>query len=121
MGREGGGVSQKILVIANDSAVGLDYERALCPAGYDVRFYDDPAAGIQAATEGRFDLIVLSQTARDFDTLALLRQVKAAGVPARIEARVQVGPFASRQEAEQAREKLKSLGLDPGLVVAARK
>jgi DedD protein len=51
----------------------------------------------------------------------LRAKIDAAGVPARIEARVQVGPFASRQEAEQAREKLKSLGLDPGLIVAARK
>lgn len=51
----------------------------------------------------------------------LRAKIEAAGVPARIEARVQVGPFASRQEAEQAREKLKALGLDPGLIMAARK
>lgn len=51
----------------------------------------------------------------------LRARIEAAGIPARIEARVQVGPFAGRQEAEQAREKLKSLGLDPGLIVAARK
>jgi DedD protein len=51
----------------------------------------------------------------------LRAKLELAGVPAQIEARVQVGPFATRQEAEQAREKLKSLGMDPGLVVAARK
>jgi cell division protein FtsN len=51
----------------------------------------------------------------------LRAKIEAAGIPARIEARVQIGPFAGRQEAEQAREKLKSLGLDPGLIVAARK
>jgi cell division protein FtsN len=51
----------------------------------------------------------------------LRARLELAGVPARIEARVQVGPFATRQEAEQAREKLKSLGMDPGLIMAARK
>ncbi|MBK9312477.1 MAG: SPOR domain-containing protein [Rhodocyclaceae bacterium] len=60
-----------------------------------------------------------------FNNLANAEELKtrleAAGVPAHIEARVQVGPFASRGEAEQAREKLKSLGMEPGLIVAARK
>jgi cell division protein FtsN len=51
----------------------------------------------------------------------LRARLEGAGVPARIEARVQAGPFASRQEIEQARERLKSLGIDPGLIVAARK
>lgn len=51
----------------------------------------------------------------------LRARLESAGVPARIEARVQAGPFASRQEIEQARERLKSLGIDPGLIVAARK
>lgn len=51
----------------------------------------------------------------------LRARLELAGIPAQIEARVQVGPFATRQEAEQAREKLKSLGMDPGLIMAARK
>lgn len=34
------------------------------------------------------------------------------GIPSTIEARVQVGPFKSREEAETAREKLKTLGID---------
>lgn len=60
-----------------------------------------------------------------FNNLANAEELKTrleeAGIPAHIEARVQVGPFASRREAEQAREKLKSLGMEPGLIVAARK
>lgn len=51
----------------------------------------------------------------------LRAKLEGAGMPAHIEARVQVGPFATRQEAEQAREKLKSLGVEPGLVMATRK
>lgn len=41
-----------------------------------------------------------------------------AGVPARLETRVQVGPFVTRQEAEQARERLKALGIESLLLPA---
>ena len=34
------------------------------------------------------------------------------GIPSTIEARVQVGPFKSKQEAEEAREKMKAMGID---------
>ena len=39
-----------------------------------------------------------------------------SGVPSTLETRVQVGPFKSRQEAEAAQEKLKSLGIETVLV-----
>lgn len=51
----------------------------------------------------------------------LRAKLELAGVPAQIEARVQVGPFASRDEAERVRDKLRLLGMEPGLIVAARK
>ncbi|MDP2751741.1 MAG: SPOR domain-containing protein [Rhodocyclaceae bacterium] len=51
----------------------------------------------------------------------LFEKLKAAGIPARIEARVQVGPFATRQAAELAREKLRSLGMDAGFLATANK
>lgn len=47
----------------------------------------------------------------------LVAKLQAAGIPAQIESRVQVGPFASRAEADAARVKLKSLGIDDGLLV----
>ncbi|MDQ5878038.1 MAG: hypothetical protein QG638_770, partial [Pseudomonadota bacterium] len=34
------------------------------------------------------------------------------GIPSTMEARVQVGPFKTREEAEAARQKLKALGID---------
>jgi len=34
------------------------------------------------------------------------------GIPSTMEARVQVGPFKTREEAESAREKMKALGID---------
>ncbi|WIM05254.1 MAG: SPOR domain-containing protein [Candidatus Nitricoxidivorans perseverans] len=51
----------------------------------------------------------------------LRSKLEAAGVPTQIEARVQVGPFATRQEAELAREKLRSLGMESGILVGMRK
>jgi DedD protein len=47
----------------------------------------------------------------------LVTKLQAAGIPAQIESHVQVGPFASRAEADAARAKLKSLGIDDGLLV----
>jgi len=48
----------------------------------------------------------------------LRAKLELNGIPSQIEARVQVGPFASRQEAEAAREKLHALGLDGGLLIS---
>lgn len=47
----------------------------------------------------------------------LLQKIRAAGIPAQIESRVQVGPFATRAEVDAAREKLKTLGIDDGILV----
>lgn len=38
------------------------------------------------------------------------------GIPSTLEARVQVGPFKSKAEADAAREKMQSLGIDPVLI-----
>lgn len=46
----------------------------------------------------------------------LLSRLQLAGIPASIEARVQVGPFKSRAEADSARRKLNSLGIESVLL-----
>lgn len=60
-----------------------------------------------------------------FNNIANAEELRAklelAGIPAQIEARVKVGPFATREEAEAARKKLAALGLDPGYLTATRK
>lgn len=48
----------------------------------------------------------------------LLTRLQKGGVPAQIEARVQVGPFKTKAEADEARTKLKAMGLDAGLLMA---
>lgn len=51
----------------------------------------------------------------------LRAKLELNGVRASIEARVYAGPFASREEAEAMRAKLKELGLDGGLLVSVKK
>ena len=51
----------------------------------------------------------------------LLGKLQKAGVPAQIEARVQVGPFNTRKEADEARTKIAAMGLDPGLLMATHR
>jgi DedD protein len=60
-----------------------------------------------------------------FNNLANAEELRAKlelnGIPAQIEARVQVGPFSSKEQADDARRKLTALGLEPGLLMAIRK
>lgn len=60
-----------------------------------------------------------------FNNLANAEDLRAKlelhGIPSMIEARVQVGPFKSREEIEAAREKLKALGMDAGMMISLRK
>ena len=51
----------------------------------------------------------------------LRKKLADAGIPAQIEARVQVGPFATQAEAAAAQNKLRSLGMDPGMVLPPRR
>ncbi len=51
----------------------------------------------------------------------LNEKLKEGGIPSRIEARVQVGPFKTREEAEAARKKLIELGIKPGTLMPVRK
>jgi DedD protein len=50
----------------------------------------------------------------------LRTRLENAGVPAHIEARVQVGPFASREEAERAQEKMRAIGVTPGFITTRK-
>jgi len=51
----------------------------------------------------------------------LRAKLELNGIPSQIEARVQVGPFKTREAAEAARDKLRALGMEPGVLVALKK
>lgn len=60
-----------------------------------------------------------------FSNLANAEELRAKlelnGIPAQIEARVQVGPFQTKVEAEAARDRLRAIGMDNGILTAVRK
>lgn len=51
----------------------------------------------------------------------LHKKLEQAGIPSIIEARVQVGPFKSREDLEATREKLRALGMETGIMVSMKK
>lgn len=71
----------------------------------------------QAAEAARRFLLQVGVFSNHANAEELVARLHEAGIPAQIESRVQVGPFASRQEAEAARAKLKTLGIDDGMLV----
>ncbi|MBU0751826.1 MAG: SPOR domain-containing protein [Gammaproteobacteria bacterium] len=97
----------------------------------------DPSREIaetQATTAGSLSkpLARAAQSARQyvlqmgvFHSVANAEELRAKlelnGIPAQIEARVQVGPFKTREEAAAAREKLRAIGLDNGILTAIGK
>lgn len=78
-------------------------------------------AAARAATAGKGYLLQLGV----FNNLTHAEELRAKlelnGIPAQIEARVQAGPYASREEAEQMRGKLRQLGLEEAVLVATKK
>jgi DedD protein len=48
-------------------------------------------------------------------------KLEKAGIPSYVESRVHVGPFKTQKEADEARRKLKELGLGPGLLIPPQK
>lgn len=65
---------------------------------------------IAASPGGRY-LLQAGMFADGDNAQELATRLRAAGVPVRIETRVQVGPFADRQTAETARKRLEGLGV----------
>jgi DedD protein len=69
-----------------------------------------------AETTKRF-LVQIGVFSNHTNAEELVNRLHQAGIPAQIESRVQVGPFVSRLEVDAARAKLKTMGLDEGLLV----
>lgn len=50
----------------------------------------------------------------------LRTKLALAGIPSQVEMRVQLGPFKNKEEALQAQQKLRTLGLAPGMLIPPR-
>ncbi len=77
-------MQQRILVIDDESVVGLSCRRVLEPMGHEVDVFQDPQAGLRAALSGGYDLILLDLRLPGADGLDLLGRIKSAGVPSEV-------------------------------------
>ena len=75
----------------------------------------------QAAEHGRQYVVQMGVFNNVANAEELRAKLELAGIPAQIEARVQVGPFKTRQDADAAREKLRALGMEAGMLTAIKR
>ncbi len=80
-GPAGETLAQRILVIDDEAVIGASCKRILAADGHEVEAFQDPHAGLQAALAGDFDLVLLDLVMPGLDGMAVLRNLKAAGVP----------------------------------------
>jgi DNA-binding NtrC family response regulator len=79
-----GGAQQRILVIDDEAVIGQGFQRTLGSEGFDVKYCQDPHAGLQEALAGGFDVIFLDLMMPGMDGLEVLRHIKSAGVPSEV-------------------------------------
>jgi DNA-binding NtrC family response regulator len=77
-------VQQRILVIDDESIVGMSVRRILAPDGYEIDTFTDPQAGLQAALSGGFDVIFLDLQMPGLNGLDILKHIKATGISSEV-------------------------------------
>ena len=75
---------ERILVIDDETVIGLSCTRVLEPEGYEVTIHEDSRAGLRAALSGDFDVIFLDLMMPGIDGMELLAQLKASAVPSEV-------------------------------------
>lgn len=75
---------QRILVIDDETVIGLSIKRILGPDGHEIEVFQDPLAGLQAALSGGFDVIFLDLMLPGTHGLDLLARIKAADVSSEV-------------------------------------
>lgn len=73
------GKKRRILVVEDDPSISLGLSMNLEAEGYEVRVADDGEAGLAAASEGEFDLLILDVMLPKLNGLEVLRTVRAKG------------------------------------------
>lgn len=75
---------QRVLVIDDETVIGLSCKRILGQEGHDVQSFTDPQAGLRAALSGNFDVILLDLVMPGIGGLEILQQLDSAGVPSEV-------------------------------------
>jgi DNA-binding NtrC family response regulator len=76
-------MSRKILVMGGDCAVGRICQRMLHPEEYQLAFYEDSEAAIQAAASGSFEAVLVCETS-GLDMIKILHRMRDAAVRAQV-------------------------------------
>lgn len=69
----------KILIVEDESAIGEFIAKGMQSAGFSTTAVDTGGAGITAAVNGSFDLMILDLGLPDMDGFEVLRHIRAAG------------------------------------------
>jgi DNA-binding NtrC family response regulator len=74
----------RILVIDDESVIGLSCRRTLEAEGHAVEYFQAPEAGLQAALTGDFDIVLVDLMMPGTSGIEVLQQIRAAGVPSEV-------------------------------------
>jgi DNA-binding NtrC family response regulator len=74
----------RILVIDDESVIGLSCQRTLEAEGHEVQYFQAPEAGLHAALSGDFDIVLVDLMMPGTSGLDILRQIRAAGIPSEV-------------------------------------
>jgi DNA-binding response OmpR family regulator len=77
-------VSTRILVIEDDPSIRMGLEDTLKSKGYEVDVVGRGSEGAEAASSGRYDLVVLDVMLPDIDGFEVCRRIRSARGPARL-------------------------------------
>lgn len=74
----------RVLVIDDESIIGLSCQRTLEADGHEVQYCASPQAGLQAALCGEFDIVLVDLMMPGMSGLEILEQLKAVAVPSEV-------------------------------------
>lgn len=75
---------QRILVIDDETVIGLSCQRTLATDGHQVECCQDPQAGLNLALTGGFDLVLVDLMMPGISGLDILKHIMAAGVSSEV-------------------------------------
>lgn len=75
---------KKILVIDDESIVGISCERVLTKENYDVTFQQNAKRGLMEALSGNYDVILLDLVLPDIEGMDILKTIKSKGVSSEV-------------------------------------